>query len=144
VAAVGLALLVPQAVLAPLMQRRLNRLMRLRLGLMRAFGNRLAGRSLCAVASGGSILPRIYANRMGIHVWKALTKAALNLLNGLAPLSVLIVGGWLAIEGETSVGVIVAFVSGFQRLADPLRALIGFYRRCAQAGVQHDMIARWM
>ena len=144
VAIVGLVLLGPQVVWAPLMQRRMNRLMRLRVRLMRTLGNRIAGASLCEAGSGGSILGRIYDNRMRIHAWKALTKAGLNFVNGLAPLSVLFVGGWLAIQGETTVGVIVAFVSGFQRLADPLRALIQFYRRCAQAQVQHDMIARWM
>ena len=144
VAAVGFALLLPQAVLAPVLQRRLNRLMRLRVRLMRTLGNRIAGESLCRATARGSIIGRVYTNRMGINAWKAMMKALLNLLNGLAPLSVLLVGGWLAIEGETTVGVIVAFVSGFQRLSDPLRALIGFYRRCAQAEVQHDMIARWM
>ena len=144
VAAIGLALLVPQALLTPVLQRRLNRLMRLRVRLMRTLGDRVAGESLCAPTSRGSILSRIYSNRIAIHAWKAMTKASLNLVSGLAPLSVLLVGGWLAIEGETTLGVIVAFVSGFQRLSDPLRALIGFYRRCAQAGVQHDMIARWM
>lgn len=144
VAAVGLLLLVPQALLTPLMQRRLNRLMRARVQAMRALGNRVAGQSLCPQATGGTVLGRIYTNRMAIHAWKALTKGVLNLVNGLAPLSVLLVGGWLAIEGETTVGVIVAFVSGFQRLADPLRALIKFYRTCAQTEVQHRMIARWM
>ena len=144
VASIGLALLLPQALWAPLMQRRLNRLMRLRVRLMRTLGNRVAGQSLCRADADGSILRRVYSNRMGIHAWKGFTKAGLNLLNGLAPLSVLMLGGWLAVQGETTVGVLVAFLSGFQRMSEPLRALVQFYRRCAQAGVQHAEIARWM
>jgi hypothetical protein len=40
--------------------------------------------------------------------------------------------------------VLLAFVSGFERMAGPIRDLIGFYRLAAQAGVQHEMIAGWM
>jgi hypothetical protein len=38
----------------------------------------------------------------------------------------------------------VAFISGFERLADPLRELIAFYRLAAQSRVRHEAIARWM
>jgi len=40
--------------------------------------------------------------------------------------------------------VIVAFLSGFDRISGPIRDLIAFYRLAAQAEVQHAMIARWM
>jgi ABC-type bacteriocin/lantibiotic exporter with double-glycine peptidase domain len=143
VAAVGLILLLPQALLAPVMQRRLNRLVRVRLRLMRALGNSIADGPPDPPPT-RPLLTRIYGNRIALTAWKAWTKAALNLLNGLAPLSVLVIGGWLAIEGETTVGVLVAFVSGFQRLAEPLRALVQLYHQYAQATVQHSMIARWM
>jgi ABC-type bacteriocin/lantibiotic exporter with double-glycine peptidase domain len=71
-------------------------------------------------------------------------KALLNLLNGLAPLGVIVAGGWLAVSGETTVGVIIAFVGGFSRLGGPIRQLIVFYREAAEASVRHQMIARWM
>jgi ABC-type bacteriocin/lantibiotic exporter with double-glycine peptidase domain len=50
----------------------------------------------------------------------------------------------MVIQGETTVGVIVAFISGFDRLSAPLRELVNYYRVAAQAAVQHRMIARWM
>jgi ABC-type bacteriocin/lantibiotic exporter with double-glycine peptidase domain len=53
-------------------------------------------------------------------------------------------GGYLAIQGETDIGTIVAFITGFDRLSGPLRELISFYRTAAQANVQRDMIARWI
>ena len=71
-------------------------------------------------------------------------KGFVNLLNALAPLSALVFGGYLVIQGETTIGVVVAFISGFDRLAAPLRELIAYYRLAAQAHVQHEMVARWM
>jgi ABC-type bacteriocin/lantibiotic exporter with double-glycine peptidase domain len=142
VAALSLALILPQLLLTPLLQQRLNRLVERQLGLMRAFGNRIADG-----ADAGTIdddMCAIYRNRMAFAAYKALMKGLLNLLNAAAPLTLLLVGGWFVLQGETTVGVLVAFLSGFQRLADPIRDLIAFYRQCAQAEVQHRMIARWM
>mgnify|MGYP003403376523 CR=1 FL=1 len=41
-----------------------------------------------------------------------------NFFNGLAPVAALVIGGYLVITGQTSIGVVVAFISGFDRLAD--------------------------
>ncbi|MGF1501276.1 MAG: ABC transporter transmembrane domain-containing protein [Paracoccaceae bacterium] len=144
VAAFSLVFLIPQAALTPLLQRRLNRLTEERLELLRALGDDVAEGAACTDGPIGARLREIYWNRLRFTAWKFLLKGLLNLLNAAGPLAVLVVGGWLAVQGETSVGVILAFVSGFQRMADPVRALIGFYRRAAQARVQHEMIARWM
>ena len=89
-------------------------------------------------------LSGIYRNRMAFEFWKNLMKAVLNTLNLLAPLAVLGWGGYLVIQGETTVGVLVAFISGFDRLAAPVRELLTFYRSAQQAAVQHEQIAKWM
>lgn len=144
IAAFALLFLVPQAILTPLVQRKLNRLTEDRLGLLRGLGDIVASGDACTGDGLGPTLDRVYGNRIRFYVWKNALKAALNLLNAAGPLAVLAIGGWLAIQGETTVGVIVAFVSGFQRLADPVRQLLATYRLAAQARVQHEMIARWM
>ena len=59
-------------------------------------------------------------------------------------LTVLLVGSYFVMIDEATIGVVVAFISGFQRLADPLSALLTYYRTAAQANVQHRMIAEWM
>ena len=92
----------------------------------------------------GRLLPRIYGNRLAIYLVKYGMKAILNLLNQLGPLAALGYGGWLVTQGETTVGVVVAFVSAFQRLSAPLRQLLTFYRQWQQARVQHDLVAGWM
>ena len=62
----------------------------------------------------------------------------------MGPLVVLIVGGYLVIQGQTTIGIVVAFVSGFERISSPLHDLLNFYREYEQAKVQHQMIVKWV
>lgn len=140
IALVGIALLLPQVLLAPLLQRRVNRLVRLRVSLMRSLGERVASRE----AGLDTLLDRVFANRMAIHAWKAVMKGLLNLANQLAPLGILLWGGFMVIEGETTLGVVIGFLTGLDRMSAPARGLIAFYRQSEQARVQHDLIASWM
>ncbi|WP_232825580.1 ABC transporter transmembrane domain-containing protein [Albibacillus kandeliae] len=148
IAVFALFFLLPQVLLTPLLQRRLNRLIEKRVTLVRELGDEI---SLMGSEEAGEgpdaaqeLLPKIYRNRMRYLLLKYGLKALLNLLSASGPASVLLVGGYLVMQGETQVGVIVAFISGFERMADPLRELIGFYRQAAQASVQHRLIASWM
>ena len=62
----------------------------------------------------------------------------------MGPLVVLIVGGYLVIQGQTTIGTVVAFVSEFHRISGPLRDLLNFYREYEQAKVQLQMIVKWV
>lgn len=143
IAALSLVFLLPQLILTPIMQNHLNTLTEERVGLVRELGDGVVATDSTAAPTDG-LLRRIFSNRIRFYAWKFLLKASLNLMNALAPLAVLVWGGWLAMQGEATVGVLVAFVSGFERISSPTRELINFYRTCAQVGVQHDMIASWM
>ena len=141
IAALSVALVLPQILLLPVIQRRLNRLVNRRILMLRALGEDLGQES---IGHTGDRLTGIFRNRMEFQFWKNLMKAILNTLNLLAPLAVLGWGGYLVIQGETTMGVVVAFLSGFDRLAAPVRELVTFYRTAQQAAVQHASIARWM
>lgn len=141
IAGLSAALVLPQVLLMPVIQQRLNRLVNKRILMLRALGEDISNDP--AQAANGR-LTAIYHNRMAFEFWKNLMKAILNTLNLLAPLAVLGWGGYLVIQGQTTVGVLVAFLSGFDRLAAPVRELLTFYRNAQQAAVQHDQIARWM
>lgn len=141
IAVLALVLLVPQVALTPVIQRRLNRLVETRLTMLREMSEDLQAE---IDTPDQMRLRDIYRNRMRYRFWKFLMKALLNTLNLLAPLGVLAWGGYLAIEGATTVGVLVAFVSGFDRISAPVRELLTFYRGWAQARVQHDAIAEWI
>ena len=144
VALAGLCLIAPQAAFTPLVQRRLNIYVSTRLRLLRRFSASLEKGADLQEAEIQSRLRNLFKARMAFLWWKFLMKATLNALNAAAPLGVILVGGWMAIEGDTTVGVIVAFVGGFSRLGDPIRQLIAFYREAAEASVRHDLLASWM
>lgn len=144
IAIFALAFLVPQIALTPVIQRRLNRLVETRVSLLRDLGDDISDTGHTDHDSRDGLLKHIYSNRMRFFLLKFLMKSALNLLNASGPITVLLLGGYLVMQGEAEVGVIVAFISGFERISSPLRELIGFYRIAAQANVQHEMIANWM
>ncbi|MEO1689387.1 MAG: hypothetical protein AAFU61_15960, partial [Pseudomonadota bacterium] len=94
-------------------------------------------------AEAAALVEKIRSNRMRFSRLKSILKQALSLLSGAAPLAVLVAGGLLALDGRASLGVVVAFATGTERLAGPIRDLIAFYRQSAQAVVQHVMLRRW-
>jgi ABC-type bacteriocin/lantibiotic exporter with double-glycine peptidase domain len=140
-------LLAPQVLVAPYLQAKLNRLVERQLQLIRQLGDQITrsdGTADCEPEQRLSTISTIYRNRIRFYLLKFALKALLNLANAMGPLMVLIIGGWMAIRGQTTVGTVVAFVSGLERLSTPLRDLINFYRAAAQAKVQHAMITNWV
>jgi ABC-type multidrug transport system fused ATPase/permease subunit len=179
IALVSLVFLVPQILLVPVFQRRLNLLLARRISMLRTLGDDVAGSeresgnawrrdadltdAIPGSLPAASVLPSpkgsspireaadgddgllvaIFRNRMLFLFIKYLMKAALNLLSNLAVLSVLAVGGYLVIVGQTSVGVVVAFLSGFERLGEPIRDMVLFYREMEQSRIEYDLIRDW-
>ncbi|MDN3722514.1 hypothetical protein QW131_32925 [Roseibium salinum] len=93
-----------------------------------------------AGAEADPLIGRIYGLRLRFAAIKHATKGLNNLMNHLGPLSVLMVGGWLVIQGQTEIGTIVAFMSGYERMTGPARELLNFYRRLAMMRVQYRLI----
>lgn len=148
---IGILALIPQIALVPVIQKQINRLIEKRVEKMREVSDELSELHPGKDDDHKELLDPIhrsinylYNNRMWFFILKFGMKTLINLLNALAPLCVLVVGGYLAIKGETSVGIIVAFISGFDRMSSPMRELLSYYRMAAQAAVQHRMIAKWM
>jgi ABC-type bacteriocin/lantibiotic exporter with double-glycine peptidase domain len=139
-ALVGLAFFVPQILIAPLIQRFVNRRARRKVKLVRELGDQIVEGAADERYTGTS--RQVYAVRISYYRLKFAIKLMNNLMNHLAPLTVLMVGGYLAIEGETTVGTIVAFISGFERMAEPSRELLAYYHLAAETQVQHRLIAR--
>lgn len=50
-------------------------------------------------------------------------------------------GGWLVLEGRTDLGTVVAFSFGFERVSDPFRELITFYRSASDAQMRYRILA---
>ena len=88
-----------------------------------------------------ALVDRIYGLRLRFANLKNATKVLNQLITGLGLLSILLVGGWLAIEGRTEIGIIVAFMSGYERMTNPVRDLLNFYRRLSMMRVQYRLVA---
>jgi ABC-type bacteriocin/lantibiotic exporter with double-glycine peptidase domain len=144
IALVSLAFFVPQAIFVPLLQRVANRRAQRKVQLVRGLGELLVVPDRDQGASYRDGLDDVYRVRLQYYALKFLIKFLNNLLNQVAPISVLMVGGYLAIQGATTIGTVVAFISGFQRLADPSRELLAWYRLEAETRVQYRLIAKWL
>ena len=142
VAWISLILLIPNLVVAPLLQKRLNHLTSVQVETRRDFSDAVTERR--GEGPTDRLVVILYSNRILFHIWKNLLKSAIALLGAAAPLGVLVVGGLLVIDDAASAGMIVAFLAGLQRISGPIRDLIGFYRQAAQAQVQYCMITKWM
>ena len=140
IALVSLGFFVPQLIFVPLLQRMVNRRARRKVELVRELGELIVEPRDDRGRRYGERLDRVYRVRLQYYGLKFLIKFLNNLLNHLAPLSVLMVGGYLVTTGATTVGTVVAFISGFQRLADPSRELLAYYRLAAESRVQYRLI----
>jgi ABC-type multidrug transport system fused ATPase/permease subunit len=145
IAAFALALFIPQMVLVPLGQRRINRWAAIHARLLRKLG--------AVIVTGDVRLTRAHrARRFGKLARGARSTRVLiyrvkffltflgNFIDALGPLIVLAVGGWLVLEGKAEVGTLVVFISGFQKVADPWDQLLTFYRTTSNARTKYRLI----
>ncbi len=137
IALVALTFFIPSLVLVPIIQCRLNKLVERRTTRLRELGDGIAEER---TEGGDYKIDAIYRLCKRIFVLKYIAKFVNNLVGHLGPIAVLGFGGSMAIAGETELGVLVAFVSGFEKIMNPARELLDFYRRAAQMRVQYRLI----
>jgi ABC-type bacteriocin/lantibiotic exporter with double-glycine peptidase domain len=146
IAALAVVVYLPQAIIVPVTQQTINRLARLRIQLVRNLGHFAARRSKLTDGKkpssilGRALIDRLYTIRIWIYLRKFSLVALGNFLDSLGVLIVLMIGGYLVIEGRTQVGTLVVFISGLQRIADPWDQLINFYRSVSNTAVMYQMI----
>ncbi len=146
VAVVALGFFVPSIILVAVVQPRLNRLTGKKTKTQRSLGEVVLEDN--RDEADGDVVPRridrliehLYGLKIRVARLKYLVKGATNLLGHLGPLSILVIGGWLVIRGDSTLGTIVAFVSGYQRMTEPARELLDFYRRLSMMRVQYGMV----
>jgi ABC-type bacteriocin/lantibiotic exporter with double-glycine peptidase domain len=146
VAIVAFAFFLPSLILTPIMQQVINRYSAQRIERVRALSRDMTHDDFDGLdeeqltAHYDPFIEDIHDYRVRIVFVKHLLKVINNALGHLGPLSVLVVGGWLVIRGETQVGTIVAFVSGYEKLMNPARDLLNLYRQYSQMRVQYRLI----
>lgn len=144
-AAVALGFFIPSLIVVFVFQPVLNRLSGDKIGSVRTLAQEvLAGGASDEDRVGYAKLERCIERIYGLGMRFAVVKHAMKFINNffgrLGPLGVLMVGGWLVLEGRTEIGTVVAFLSGFERMTDPARELLGFYRRLSLMRVQYRLV----
>lgn len=143
VASIALALYSPQVVLVPLFQIRLNRLAQEKALKTRELGNFIVDNPEDDLLRAepprffSELIDRILGIRRKFILTKNAMKTINNVLIALGPFSVISFGGYLVIVGEIEIGVIVAFVSGLERLGSPIRELVSSYSQIMDARMRY-------
>jgi len=144
VALVAFAFFIPSLLIAPWLQERINRYGKQRTELLRELSQGVVvdeGHGEEERADGfKDLIGRIYAVRIRLYAVKFFAKFLNNFMGHLGVLAVLVYGGMMVIEGRTDIGVVVAFISGFERIIEPARELLNFYRQQSQMRVQYRLI----
>jgi ABC-type bacteriocin/lantibiotic exporter with double-glycine peptidase domain len=146
IAAASLVLYSPQIYVIPKIQAAINQRVQRRIVLVRDLGQQIV-----AAEDGGETaearearyeksISEIYRQRVRIAYLSYSVTFINNLLDHSGTISVLLIGGWLAIHGRTDIGTIVAFLSGFDKISEPWRELVAFYRRASDARIKYQLL----
>jgi len=146
-AIVGVFLFLPQFLFVPPMQRAINERAKERIETLRDVGELVVDSSESEDSQAekesrnfSDLIDLVFKQRLSIFRIKFAMKLLINLLNHLATVGVLFIGGWLVLEGQAEVGTIVAFLSGLQLIGDPGRMLVAFFRQLTDARVRYALI----
>ncbi len=145
----AIALIPLQAWLIPMLQRQINQLNKKRIVQVRALaaeiGETAQGASTLR-ANGGwryrqsmitDRLARLFTIRFAIYQKKFFMKFLNNFINQLTPFFFYLVGGLLVIQGEITVGALVAALAAYKDIASPWKELLAYYNQV------QDMSLRW-
>ncbi len=138
---IALSMIVPQTVIVLISQRKVNIYVALRVRALRASTDHVNAEKLRDAAE--EVLARfdeIYDTRRRMFMWKTSAKFLLSTINGLGTVSVLMLGGWLVLEGRTDVGTVVAATSGLSRIQGPTNFLIAFYRQVSSNRIKFELL----
>ncbi|GGO77875.1 hypothetical protein GCM10011348_08430 [Marinobacterium nitratireducens] len=134
----GIAMVPLQAIITPLLQRRINRLHRERVKRVRKLseliGESVQGLEDLRINGGLPYALALFSHRLGGLFWiradifrkKFFMKFLNNFINNLPPFFFYIAGGYLVIQGELSVGALVAAISANKDILAPWRELLSY------------------
>ncbi|MEN8200494.1 MAG: ABC transporter ATP-binding protein, partial [Thermodesulfobacteriota bacterium] len=86
------------------------------------------------------IIERLLQVRIVWTLYRYGVKVINNLIVGLGPVLVFILGGYLTMQGELELGSMVAFLSAQEKLYDPWKQLIEFYQVYQDASIRYKKV----
>ncbi len=148
----AIALYPPQLYLIPKLQRRVNALAKQRVQAVRKFADKV-GESVSGIsdihandtshfekAHASDRLGTIYHIRYDIYRKKFFIKFMNNFLGQLTPFFFYGIGGYFVIQGELSLGALVAVLAAYKDLESPWKELLKFYQITEDVRVKYAQI----
>lgn len=86
------------------------------------------------------LIKRLYKVTVRLSVIKYGIKFSNNLFQSIGPFLLFLVGGYLAIKGEFTIGALVAFLSAYEKVYDPWKEVIEYYQTYQDAKVRYKQI----
>lgn len=143
--AIALATILPQVIIVLITQKKVNQFVAERVQVLRRSTDQIVrGQSDRIDQTVLDDFDRIFDLRSNMFLWKLSTKFVISLLNGVATVGVLMLGGWLVLQGRTDVGTVVAATIGLGRIQPPTAFLIAFYRQVSANRVKFELMRELM
>lgn len=143
VASIALALYSPQFFIVPFFQSRMNRLSQKKSLKLRELGSFIIEHPEADLRNAeppglfNTLIEDILGLRIKFIMNKNIMKTINNLLISLGPFGVITYGGYMVIQGQIEIGIILAFVSGLERLGGPIRDIVGSYSQITDARMRY-------
>ncbi len=138
--------------LIPYMQRKYNKLNAQRVRTTRAMAN-VVNESISGIheihgncsyeleeKKLSTFIDKLYALMQKLFLVKYGIKFASNFFQSLGPFLLFLVGGYLAINGQFTLGALVAFLSAYEKVSDPWKDLIAYYQSYQDAQIRYGQI----
>ena len=147
------ALIPVQAYIIPMIQRRVNKLNKERVGRVRqlseSIGEAVSGVEDLRANNGVSFALSDFSEQLGglfrvryrIYHLKFLMKFLNNFLNHLTPFFFYLIGGALAISGDITVGALVAAIASYKDLAAPWKEMLTYYNQSIDLSLRYRLVA---
>ncbi len=138
---IAFSMIVPQIIIVLVSQRKVNVFVAERVHILRSATDQLTTEDLHAVEQDiKALFDDIYETRKRMFLWKLSAKFLLSVINGAGTVGILMLGGWLVLEGKTDVGTVVAATSGLGRIQGPTAFLIAFYRQVSANRIKYELM----
>jgi len=141
-----------ELIVIPLLQKRYNIWNKKRIATTRAMSNVVneAISGLHEIHANGSytleekrlsvFIRKLYDHLKTLFFIKYGIKFANNLFQSIGPFILFLVGGYLAINGEFTLGALVAFLSAYEKVYDPWKEMLEYYQSYQDAKVRYSQI----
>ncbi|MBV6633103.1 MAG: cyclic nucleotide-binding domain-containing protein [Alphaproteobacteria bacterium] len=141
-----------QAAVIPRLQRQVNQLGKQRVLKVRRLSEeigesvsgirdiRINGTARYTLSGFSQRLGEIFGIRMSIYHKKFFMKGLNNFLGQMTPLSFYAIGGYQVIQGDLTIGALVAAVAAYKDLAAPWKELLNYYQRMADSNIKYDQL----